>query len=154
VAGILASGGAVSADRAAVLAHLSDGSIGRALALNQKDLADWTLDAIAQVAAVPGGTAVFALDLAEQLGKGRERAETTRRLLALFDVLGVFYRDAAAGAWAGGWAQVLGRQAALAAADVIAGFDLLDEARRALDLNCNPQITLESLFMKMRAARS
>jgi hypothetical protein len=151
-----------------VLAHLSDGSIGRALALNRKDLADWTLDGIARVAGVPGGSAIYALDLAEHLGKGRERADTTRKLLTLFDVLGVFYRDAAAGAWAGGWAQALGKQVTVAAADgskelpsvrrdlavgdMIASFDLLDEARRALDLNCNPQVTLESLFMKMRAA--
>jgi DNA polymerase III subunit delta' len=140
-------------DRAAVLAHVAGGSVGRALQLDDEGAADWVLDAVGKVASVPWTTATEALGLAEELGRGRERGETAGRLLGLFDALGVYYRDVAAGAWREGWDQALGgggRKDDAGAA--LACFELLDSARQALELHCNPQITMESLFMKMRAA--
>ncbi|MBI5526443.1 MAG: DNA polymerase III subunit delta' [Deltaproteobacteria bacterium] len=149
VARVLADAHGMTADRASLLAHVSDGSIGRALAIEKGEMTDWVIEAVARVAGVPGQDATDALELAEELGKGKDRADTVRRLLVLFDLLGVYYRDTAVGAWADGWSRVM---AGAAAGDVLRNFEYLDEARRALDLHVGPQVTLESLFMKMRAA--
>ena len=152
VARMLAERHGVAPDRAAILAHIADGSIGRALALETGELTDWVLDAIIEIAGVPRMPATDALDVAAHLGGAgkKERQETTRRLFTLLDVLGVFYRDAAAGIWAHGWQKILDGRRALG--DLTYNFELLDEARRALELNCSPQVTFESMFMKMRHA--
>jgi DNA polymerase-3 subunit delta' len=154
VASVLEERHGLPREKAAVLAHVSGGSLGRALQLDGQEMLEWMMEALSGAAVVPWSTASDALSLAGELGRSRERADTAGRILGLLDLLGVYCRDAAAGAWRGGWERIVGAEALdrMDARSAAACFGTLEEARTALELHCSPQITLEALFMRMREA--
>jgi len=139
------------AEEAGMLAHLSDGSLGRAVALKDSGQLDWTLEQVGAIAAVPSMTVTDALFLAEQIGKATGRGEGREKLLCVLDIMGIYYRDAAACAWSGGWEAAIGAKQA-SPETAIACFGLLEAARRELGLYLAAQVVLESLFLKMRSA--
>jgi DNA polymerase-3 subunit delta' len=151
VASMLRAGGADPA-QTEMLAHLSGGSAGRAAAIGGG--VAWVLESIAGMSCVPGGTASWALELAAELGRGgRDRSDNVTRLLDLLDAFGIFLRDSAAGDFGSRWGMVPGLKT-VAPDTATRCFPALDGARRALELHCNAQLVLESLFMKMREAAS
>jgi DNA polymerase-3 subunit delta' len=141
---------------AALLASLSGGSLGRALALDPADLARQRGQVLDDLARLPQGSLSAILDWAQRLTKNAAEADTFLRLAALW------YRDLLL-LREGAPAALLAHQDALPALEPacrqgspkawFAGLAAIAAAQRQLRGNLNPELTMDVLGLNLKKAQ-
>lgn len=138
-------------ERAKMLVHLSQGSIGKALRMEENKSTDFILEAVARVSTLHRMNATDTLTFTDKFCKSVKRTETASMLLALLDIIEVYFRDSATGIWSEGWNKN-NNGGNIGAEPALSCFEFIEEARKSLNLNVNPQLVMEAMFMNMRSA--
>jgi len=146
----------ISRERARVVAAMSQGSLGRALALAEESTLEARDRLVEGLARVLEGDLADALEVAREVGEGREARE---RLAGELELLELWLRDVllcGLGVDPGVWvnqdrAEQLGRVAERAdPARLLGWLDRVREVRASLKTNANPRMAMESLLLAMR----
>lgn len=152
VAGFLQERRGLAPEKAALLAGLSGGSIGRALEMNSDDVAAYRLKIMQLIRSTSKDDPLSLLNLASFL------AEDKKEIVQGLDILKTCFRDALILKETGKeemlinadqFPLILSLSEQLAGGQILQNIDFVDQARKAIEQNVNKTLTLEAMAFKL-----